>query len=271
VKRVVWTGVGIVLSVAAAATQQPTRKFELVSIRAVPANAAPVMRDQDFTPFQPGGRFVDSRTNLAFLIATAYDVDNPGTRLLGMPSWQGKGYAISAKAADDFPVLSPEADRDQVRIMLRELLADRFHLRLHTELREETVLKMSIDPAGFQLKEAAAPMPPEREGRVNAALGDSGGRMIATKATMAGLAATVGLFLRQEVVDETGLKGYYDFDIRWSAPLVPGAPPPSPRLGADGIDLLLSTLKEKFGLRFSRGTGRVKYWIVDHVEQPAED
>ena len=270
-RRVAWTVVAIALHVVAAATQQPARTFELVSIRPVPPDAPPIMREQTFTPFQPGGRFIDPRTNLAFLITTAYDVDNPGARLLGMPSWQGKGYAVSAKAADDFPVLAPAEDREQVRLMLREMLADRFRLRLHTEVRQETVLKMSIDPAGFQLKEVAAPVPPEREGRVNAALGDNGGRMIASKATMAGLAKVVGLFLRQDVIDETGLKGYYDFDIRWSAPPVPGAPPPSPRLGTDGIDLLLSTVKEKFGLRFSRGTGSVKYWVVDHVEQPAED
>lgn len=43
------------------------------------------------------------------------------------------------------------------------------------------------------------------------------------------------------------------------------------KLGAEGIDLWMSTLKEKFGLKFSRGTGPVTYWVVDHVEQPAED
>lgn len=155
--------------------------------------------------------------------------------------------------------------------MLRELLADRFKLRLHTETRQETILRMTVDKGALQVKEVGAPVPPEREGNVNLALSDSGGRMIGQKATMAGLAKVAGLFLKQEVIDDTGLAGYYDFDIRWTATPVPGAPPPGASLGADGIALFMSTLREKFGVRFSRATGSVQYWIVDQVEMPATD
>ena len=209
-----------------AARAQAPRKFELISIRQVPPNAPPMMRDQNFTPFQPGGRSIEPRTNLFFLISEAYRVKYPDSRLLGLPDWKGSAYSISARAADDYPQLSPADDQEQVRLMLRELLADRFKLRLHTETRQETVLRMTVDKGALHIKEVAAPVPPEHEGNVNIALGDSGGRMIGQKATMAGLARVAGLFLRQDVIDDTGLSGYYDFDIRWTATQAAGAPPP---------------------------------------------
>jgi len=86
-----------------------------------------------------------------------------------------------------------------------------------------------------------------------------------------GLARTVSLFLKQEVVDQTGLTGYYDFDLRWEAPRVEGAPPPSSRLGDDGIAMFLSTLREELGLRFSKGKAPARSWVVDAVEPPTEN
>jgi uncharacterized protein (TIGR03435 family) len=256
---------------AARGAQQPAPKFEVVSIRPLPPNAPPTMRAADFTPFLPGGRYINENNTLVSLIATAYQVKYPDNRLLGLPAWKTTRYAVSAKAADDFPRLSPADNEAQVRLMLREMLADRFRLRLHTETREETVLKMTVDRGGILVKEVAAPVPPETEGRVNTALSDRGGRIIGTKATMAGIATVAGLWLRHEVIDDTGLKGYYDFDIRWTAPPDPNRPSPSPQLGADGIALFQSMLKEQFGLSFSRETGPVQYWVVDQVEPPTAD
>ena len=57
-----------------------------------------------------------------------------------------------------------------------------------------------------------APAPPDTEGHVNAAVGDASGRMIARKATMAGLAGVLAMFLKRPVV------GYYDFDACAGAP-----------------------------------------------------
>jgi uncharacterized protein (TIGR03435 family) len=229
------------------------------------------MRAADFTPFLPGGRYVNENNTLVSLITTAYQVSYPDYRLLGLPAWKTTRYAVSAKAADDFPLLSPADNEEQVRLMLREMLADRFRLRLHTEMRRETVLKMTAERGGVLVKEVAPPVPPETEGRVNTALGDNGGRIIGKKATMAGIARVAGLWLKHDVIDDTGLKGYYDFDIRWTAPSDPNRPAPSPRLGAEGIALFQSMSKEQFGLSFSRETGPVQYWIIDHVEPPTAD
>jgi uncharacterized protein (TIGR03435 family) len=123
----------------------------------------------------------------------------------------------------------------------------------------------------FAKKEVDAPVPPAKEGPVNAAVGDRSGRMIGNEATMAGLASALTLFLKRPVVDQTGLKGYYNFDVHWSSPAGPGEQPPSPGLGTEGEGLLISNLQSQFGLRITKLAGPVEYWVVDHVEPPTEN
>src|SRR5438067_9432659 len=127
-----WSRIGFAAFLAAAlAAQQPTApKFEVVSIRPVPPNTAPVLRDIDFTPVLPGGQFIDSRTNLLFMIAFAYKVENLSIQLVGLPNWaKDRSFAVAAKPAQGFPALPRAENYEQVRLMMRAMLEDRFHLQ----------------------------------------------------------------------------------------------------------------------------------------------
>jgi uncharacterized protein (TIGR03435 family) len=261
--------VTVLFDSAARAAQKPAAKFEVVSIRAVPASAPPVVLPSDWTPVQPGGRFTTPSTTLSGLILFAYEVRHWEVRLLGLPSWHTKRFAVSAAAGGDFPQLSSEENREQVRLMVREMLADRFRLRLHAETRQGTILKMSVEKGGPRLKAVAAPVPPELEGRIGLSMGNAGGRLVAKKVTLASLARSVGTLLRVDVLDETGVKGYYDFDFRWTAPS--DGPAPKPGLGPEGQALFITAVKDEFGLRFSSERGPTQYWIVDHAEPPTEN
>jgi uncharacterized protein (TIGR03435 family) len=242
--------------------------FELISIRPVETNGKPILIDPAYEPVQPGGQYVHPHTALLFLVAYAYDVKDPGRRLVGLPKWGGQPYSVAAKAGSDFSKLPPRENAEQVKLMVRNMLRDRFKLQLHTETRKEDVLIMTVDKGGLRMKEVAAPVPPERPGRFNAAMSDSGGRLIAQKGTMRDLAQSATIFLKQEVVDQTGLTGYYDADIRWTAP---GGAAPTAGLGPEGINLFLTELREQFGLRFTKGSALLEYWIIDHVEPPTEN
>jgi len=247
------------------------QSFEVVSIRPVPANAPILMRSQDFTPILPGGQYIDERTNLLFMISFAYDVKHPAKQLAGLPNWGSRqSFAVAAKPGPGFPALSPAENKEQVRAMMRAMLADRFHLRLHTEKRRERVLHLNVAKGGMKIPEVEAPTPPAKEGYVNAAMDDRSGRMIGKKSTMRGMAAMLTIFLRDLVIDQTGLNGYYDFDVRWSAPeSSPGST--SVGLSSDGLGMLISTLQSHFGLELKKDTAEVDYWVVDHVEQPTEN
>lgn len=263
------------LFAAALAAQSPntpgTPEFDVVSIRLVPPNAPPVMRDIGFTPILPGGRYLDSRVGLHEMIALAYNVKN-WMQLVGLPNWaNNQSYAVAAKPSEDFPTLPPAQNIEQVRLMLRAMLADRFHLQLHAETRREPVFNLEIAKGGIKIKEVDPPVPPAKEGYVGSAGDDRGGRLIGQKSTMAGLAIALNLFLQRPLIDQTGLKGYYDFDVKWTAPPAPDRQPSAPGLGADGAALVISVLQEKFGLRVTKTTASLEYWVVDHIEQPTEN
>lgn len=243
----------------------------MVSIRIVPPDTPPTLRSMDFTPIHPGGQYIDSRTNLFSMIMFAYK-PNHWWQLTGLPRWANEqSYTVSAKPADGFPTLSPAENTEQVRLMMRAMLAERFHLKMHTEMRKEPVLQLEVAKGGIKIKEAGPPEPPDKEHPVGAAMGNSGGCVIGKKSTMTSLANALSTLVRQDVVDKTGLKGFYDFDIKWSAPESPDQPPPAPGLGAEGIGLLISALQNQFGLRVTKTAGTLEYWVVDHVEQPTEN
>jgi uncharacterized protein (TIGR03435 family) len=258
--------------IASAAAQQspepPGPKFDVVSIHAVPPNSPPVMREPGFATVLPGGQFVDSRAMLAGMIMTAYDVKN-FTQLDGLPNWaQTQAYSIMAKAAPGGPTLSQAENHAQVRLMLRAMLEDRFHLRLHVETRQAHVAELRVAKGGLKIQAVDPPVPPEKAGNVEAAMGDQGGRMIGKKSTMANLAGMLPVFLKRPVIDKTELQGYYDFDIKWRAVDAGDA---QPGLGAAGLAMLISNLESQLGLRLTDTTGPVEYWVVDHVERPSEN
>ena len=203
------------------------------------------------------------------MITLAYKVENPSTQLTGLPKWaKDQSFSIAAKPAAGFPLLSTTENLEQVRLMLRAMLAERFSLRLHTETRRETIFALELAKNGIGLKQVDPPVPPAREHPVGAAIGDDSGRMIGAKSTMAGLARALEIFLKHPVSDKTGLAGFYDFDIHWSAP---EGQPPSRGLGTEGIGLLISNVQWQLGLRLRQAVGPVDYWVVDHVEPPTDN
>jgi uncharacterized protein (TIGR03435 family) len=230
----------LIFATALTAQQPAAPAFDVVSIRVIPPNAPPgASRDQYFSPILPGGEY----------------------------------YSIAAKPADGFTVPPPAQYREQLRLMMRAMLADRFHLRLHTENRPESIFKLEIAKGGMKLKEVEPPVPPEPTGNVNAVTRPDGGiRMIAKKSTMERLAVSLDLLTGKPVVDETGLTGYYDFDVTWKGPVLPDGQAPETRFGgAELVGLLISNLQSQFGLSLASATGPVEYWVVDHVDPPTEN
>ncbi|MDR3702655.1 MAG: TIGR03435 family protein [Candidatus Sulfopaludibacter sp.] len=64
------------------------------------------------------------------------------------------------------------------------------------------------------------------------------------------------------MVDETGLKGAYDFELTLERDAGP-----APTL----VPPLFSALREQLGLKLESGKARVEFLVVDHAEQPTEN
>jgi uncharacterized protein (TIGR03435 family) len=160
-------------------------------------------------------------------------------------------------------MLSEAENYEQVRLMVRAMLADRFRLKIHKEARQGSVLNLEVDKGGLRAREVFTP---QKEGRVNMAMGDSGGRMLTEAGTMKGMVGALAVFLKQPVINKTGLNGFYSFDIRWKSD-----GPASNSLGAEGLGLLVSNLKDQLGLVLRKDSGLIDYWVVDGVEMPSEN
>jgi uncharacterized protein (TIGR03435 family) len=74
------------------------------------------------------------------------------------------------------------------------------------------------------------------------------------------------------VVDHTGLKGNYDFELKFGRESGPPA-------GADVREVatriedpsIFSALQEQLGLKLESRRAPVKFLIIDHVEKPSEN
>jgi uncharacterized protein (TIGR03435 family) len=75
--------------------------------------------------------------------------------------------------------------------------------------------------------------------------------------------------LDRPVVDKTGLKGRFDFDLEWApdetqfggeVPVAPGDAPSAP---------LFSAIQQELGLKLEATKGPVEALVVDNVERPS--
>jgi uncharacterized protein (TIGR03435 family) len=123
-------------------------------------------------------------------------------QLIG-PDWiDTERFVIVAKA-------SAPAPQEKLMEMLRTLLAERFKLAFHRETKEIPVYALVVTKNGPKLKEATDDGPSNADG------GDNG-ELIFSRVTMDILAGVLAASVDRPVVDETGLKGKYNFALAWA-------------------------------------------------------
>ncbi|MDR3704093.1 MAG: TIGR03435 family protein, partial [Candidatus Sulfopaludibacter sp.] len=166
---------------------------------------------------------------------------------------------------------------DQIRLMFRSLLADRFHMVSHLETKEADGYVLSVAKGGPKIKEAkpedAPPPMPEWSRNANMVSFESN---IAAIAPAAGVTAITGrrvsLFqfcetlqrlLQTMVWDETGMNGNYYFALRYEredAPTVTDLP------------TLFEVVQRDLGLKLEKHRGPVEMLVVDSIEKtPTEN
>lgn len=165
--------------------------------------------------------------------------------------WDAKGYA-------DVP---GQPNREQMQALVRKLLAERFGLVMHMEKRMSSVYMLTVAKGGAKM--AASKGDPN--GLSNENDRENGGleTMHAENLSMGELA---GLLMRialdRPAVDQTGLKGRYDFELRWTTDdAVTSAP-------TDAPPGLFTALPEQLGLRLEPVKAMADVLVVDKVERP---
>jgi uncharacterized protein (TIGR03435 family) len=229
----------------------------------------------------PGtGNLAITNMMLRGLIQTAYQL-HP-YQLVDIPGWvQSTRVDIVAKA-------DPSASFDQLREMLKPLLAERFNLRVHPEQREMDVLALVLarkdGRLGPRLKRSAANCAADANTPRNqlaaprpdaprcGMLPGGPGRLLASGLDLRALSALVGVAIGQAVVNQTGLEGGFDIDLQYT-PERFAATALGVRPGADapqGIDpngpSIYAALDDQLGLKLERTRAPVDVLVIDHIE-----
>ena len=266
----------ILASQAPQAAPAAQATFEVASIK--PNNSGvPKVSVQ----IQPGGRFNVFNQTLRGIIRFAYRLQD--FQLVG-PGW------IDSDRFDITATAGREVMPNEIALMVRALLAERFKLTVRTETRDSPifalVLARSDGRLGPQMKPAVEdnctkPVPgqpptpnmPPICGGFLFGRGGLSGRSV----TPAALAGNFSNQVGRLVVDRTGLTGIYDIELQFAGgrgvglgplPPQPGEPPTPP----DPDRPELSTaIQEQLGLRLESARGPIEVMVIETVERPTPD
>jgi uncharacterized protein (TIGR03435 family) len=266
--------------------------FEVVSIKPAQPGSYPIvpafMRDKG-APILGLQRMA---APVSLLISYAYRMQMNETQnaFRKQPDWvRNRIYTVTFRAPG-------EPTRDQVREMMRTMLAERFGLQIHEFTREGTVNKLVLvkpdalgpnikphpegakcstqeDTSVGQAPDASTPPSPHcgftwyylpgavlHVGMTNTTIADAA-------RSLAGMGAN-GLETRP-IVDATGLTWKYDLTIDFRPAI--GYQLIDPDADDDGPPTLIRALKEQLGLRVETGPGPVRMVTIDHISEPTPD
>jgi uncharacterized protein (TIGR03435 family) len=253
--------------------------------------------------YNPVGGYFRADFPLWSYIQFAYKLWAPAAdqqkEIARLPKWVTTDrYSVEARAAG-------KPTKDQFRLMVQSLLADRFKLAAHFETRDVPVLGLTLVKTGKlgpklishadgrPCGDPAAPIGPVPAGLAGdkdeagpenyPPMCDSlvlipwpNGRKLAgfRNATMDQLADSLSPLIGagRTLVNRTGLSGRFDFTLDWAAE--PSAPPPSDASTTPPVPLgptPQQALRDQLGLKLESARGPVRILVIDRVERPTEN
>jgi uncharacterized protein (TIGR03435 family) len=267
-----------------AALAQPAAElpaFEVASVkRAAPQPDGRIRVSMGGDP----GRVNYANVTLKNVLTRAYEVKS--YQITG-PAWlDSERYDIVAKVPDGAP-------KEQIPAMLRNLLAERFKMKVHRETKEQPVYALIVGKNGPKLKKAdenpapsepVAPggAPPPRRGTMFMV---GNGRIEVKNATIAALSDMLSNFLDRPVVDMTKIEGSYDIVLEVSPEELGGlrrmavaAGPGPAQQGPEEVapesapGQSIFTAVQQLGLKLEPRKAPIDYIVVDEAEKvPTEN
>lgn len=204
-----------------------------------------------------GRQLTADACNITVLVMYAYNVKNfqvTGTTPL-LKDYNTRWDILAKAGGDTLP------NTAEFRQLLQSLLADRFQLKVHKEMREMPVYALVVGKNGPKFKASEADADPS--GLFSA----KGRNTVVTlpKAAMSDVVDAVGnAFLDRPVVDKTGLTGTYAIKLTYT---------PDTKANRDNMDLsdvsVFQALEEQLGLKLEARKETVELLVIDRVEKPS--
>jgi len=256
----VWTGIPLPAGIEAG---MPT--YDVVSIKPNRSGSGRNSISENSDSF--------SATNISLksLLVNAYDVRD--YLISGLTGWANSDrFDVNAKIVEvDTDALKKLTD-EQRNAMLQQMLADRFHMKVHLQTEVLPIYEMIVAKGGPKIT-AVEPIGPDPDADRNSDFkGMSRGNMRVSNTELTAhdvpldnLAYALSGRLSRTVVDKTGLKGKFDLSLTWS-------PDDESAAASDSsAPSLFTALQEQLGLRLQPAKGPVETLVVDHVEIPSEN
>jgi len=216
-----------------------------------------------------------------------------------VPSWVTGGFNAGAERFDIEARASGDPTKDQMRLMMQSLLANRFKLVVHMETRQAPVFALLLMKPGkvgpnlkpHQVDESCLGAPPSDDlpsappAVPTSAVGELpivcgviahvpstsagpvhfGGRDVTLSLLASSLPTMTGMaVVPRPVIDQTGLSGTYDFTLGgWAFQAASEA--------GEGGPTFAEALRDQLGLKLERQTGPVEVLVIDHIEHPSEN
>lgn len=241
-------------------------------------------------------RYICTRSTVSLMALQAYGLKI--YQLRPPYSQDAIGYNVEAK-------VPPGATAEQVKVMLQNLLTERFKMAFHYEKTETPGYALVVAKSGLKMAESATePRPAPADGTPPAARGpvkDADGfvyippprdsmavstenglrRWVGNTVPMDRLATLLGTLVGRPVINSTGLTGKYDFSLTFSVDTLGGgglaAAPPSASDGAqvppaDGGVTVFAASEKQLGLRLEARKIPFDAFVIDHVDKtPVEN
>ena len=242
----------------------------------MPASAKPEFAVATIKPSRPdaprggygirGPDVTTTNVTVSWMIKLAYNVH--ANQISGGPAWlDSERYDTVGRS--DTP---GEPSRDQMKLMIQKLLVDRFQLRFHTEKRELPVYAMVVVRGGPKLSVSAGDpnaFPGIGFGREPGVISLSG-RNTGLNGVANGLQSNI---LDKPVVDQTGLTGRYDFQLRFTPDVnqlanfggLEGANSADPNPPPD----IFTAFEQQLGLKLQSTRALVDVMVIDRIERPS--
>jgi uncharacterized protein (TIGR03435 family) len=250
----------------AAFAQTPERpRFEVASVK--PTNGiGPVSGGAGI------GSASEHNETVRFLLWFSYRVQP--FQITGGPRWiDTDHFDIEARAEDR------NAGPDQIRLMLQSLLEDRFHLKLHRQMRQSSIYALVVAKGGPKIELSAdqtsadvnGPSPPGSPLPNHGAIRLGAGSLLANAVRLSFFCQMLSQRMDRLVVDRTNLSGRYDFLLQWNPG--PGETrneaPAAPDI--ESRPSIFTAIQEQMGLKLESARGPVEVLVVDHIEKPTEN
>jgi uncharacterized protein (TIGR03435 family) len=242
-----------VMAASLAAQQPAAPKFEVASIRQnVSGSGSNGLNIK-------GDTFTTTNFLLVGLMQVAYEIT--AAQIVGGPDWvRSDRFDIVAKMAAD-------AKRDQMALMLRTLLEERFKLRLRNEKREMAIFELALanndGRVGPNLHDCSNKNDKEPDKPFRAPPG--GAVAAGACAPMSNVAGMAAARVQGIVQDKTGLAGNWRYNVFFGPDL------PDPNSANPDLPSFVTALREQLGLRLERTRGSVDVLVIDSAERLTPD